>query len=137
MFVVDKDHLQTSQPHMQIQDANFATQKLFVDELTQRLIEKGKEAILLAVDVTGNNRAVWKSESTEWVEQCKLPDECPREGVCVSRVCDGLVVAGGRLAICQPKDRICVSEVHERLLVAGGNKRWSTKPPVLSLLLNN
>ena len=96
MFSVDKDYLQTSQPRVQIENANYATLELMVNHLTQRLVEK-KNA-LLAMDVRGNTRAVWMRESTEWVKLCAVPDEGHKHyGVCVSRVSDGLVVAGGAI----------------------------------------
>ena len=97
VFTVDKDYLQTSQPHVQIEDADSTTLKMMVDQLTQRLAEKeAMKNTLLAVDVR-DTRAVWVRESTEWVKQCHVPDEYPLEGVCVSHVSDGLVIAGGMI----------------------------------------
>ena len=104
---MDKDYLQTSQHRVQIEDANCATLELMVDHLTQQLAEMKKKNALLAVDVWGNTRAVWMRESTEWVKQCGVPDECPIENdsVCVSRVSDGLVVAGGWIGLGKPSSQ--------------------------------
>ena len=78
---------------MQIADADYTTLKLMMDHLAKQLAVEERE-VLLAVDVFGT-RAVWMRESTEWVKQCYVPDECPDMGVCVSRMSDGLVVIGG------------------------------------------
>ena len=94
---MDKDYLQTSQPRVQVEADDGATLELMGDHIAQRLAEWNRKNPLLAVDVR-DTRAVWMRESTEWVKQCDVPDECPKYySVCVSRVSDGLVVAGGRM----------------------------------------
>ena len=147
VIVVDKDCLQTSHPRVQIEDADVDTLELMVDHLTQQIVEKTKDH--LVVDVSKNTRAVWMRKSTEWVKECDVPDECPIEGVCVCHVSDGLVVVGGKIAedkpssqchhfslftgqwkklanMATPRRRAAAVEVEEMMmLVVGGFDRWN------------
>ena len=76
------------------QDADVATLELMVDHLTQFLAEKKRKDTMLAVDVLMG--AVWMRESAKWMKVCGVVHQCPNNyGVCVSRVSDGMVVAGG------------------------------------------
>ena len=76
-----------------------------LDELTQTLMEAGRDR-LLVMDVD-EKRGVWVHEGTEWEKLSDVPGECPLYYPCMCCVYDGFIVCGGSDASYQP-----VSQCH-------------------------